>query len=114
MANRDMKDVKRFVNGVSKEVGQKAYNGGGSSGGSVIVDALPAQGVEGTTYLLRKSKDDSFECHLYFDLTGEMAYIVSENDANSLFYDEVDAKLNFNQDESGLVKKDLFIGNWYT
>lgn len=40
--------------------------GGGQGGGSVIVDALPAQGVEGTTYLLRKKEESGvFKAQAY-------------------------------------------------
>lgn len=49
MANRDAKLIERTL----KDFSLGAMSGG--SGGSVIVDALPAEGVEGTTYLLRKT-----------------------------------------------------------
>lgn len=59
MANRDAKLIERTL----KDFSLGAMSG---SGGSVIVDALPAKGVEGTTYLLRK-KDESgvFKAHAY-------------------------------------------------
>lgn len=108
MANRDAKLIERTL----KDFSLGAMSG---SGGSVIVDALPAQGKEGTTYLLRAPKDDLFEGHLYADLINGNTVIVSENNANDLFYNEVDAKLNLSLDESHVVSiGDLSAGNWET
>ena len=63
MANFKPENVKRFVEDISKEAADKAYNGGN---GSTIVDALPAKGVEGTTYLLRKKEEgEVFKAQAY-------------------------------------------------
>lgn len=60
MANRDFNKIKRTIQDFSQNAGD------GSSGGSEIVDALPAQGKEGTTYLLRKSEESGvFKAHAY-------------------------------------------------
>lgn len=110
MANRNAKLIERTL----KDFSLGAMSG---DGGSVIVDALPApaQGVEGTTYLLRTPKVDLFEGHLYCDLFNNIYYIVSKNDANKLFYNEMDSKINLSKDKSGMVIRGVFrVGEWYT
>ena len=63
MANRNAKLIERTLKDFS--LGAMSGNGGGST----IVDALPSQGVEGNTYLLRK-KDESkvFKAQCYMAL----------------------------------------------
>lgn len=51
----------------------KPFLGDGGSGGgsSEIVDALPASGKEGTTYLLRKTEGGVFKAHCYLPIGNE-------------------------------------------
>ena len=59
MANRDAKLIERTL----KDFSLGAMSG---NGGSTIVDALPAKGVEGTTYLLRKKEESGvFKAQAY-------------------------------------------------
>ena len=56
-------------------------DGGSSGGGSEIVDALPAQGVEGKTYLLRKVDESKvFKAHGYMPLLNRQIFTLVTND----------------------------------
>lgn len=83
MANRDSKLIERTLKDFS--LGVMSGNGGGST----IVDALPAQGVEGTTYLLRKKNETKvFKAKCYVPL-----YKKSGGSNNPLFMIDADIAL---------------------
>ena len=84
----------------AKNTVAKTLDLGGQGGGSTIVDALPAQGVEGTTYLLRK-KDESkvFKAQCYVPLydkenSGSIIPPVMIDADIALLMKEITTKLN--------------------
>ena len=98
MANRNAKLIERTLKDFS--LGAMSGNGGGST----IVDALPSQGVEGNTYLLRK-KDESkvFKARCYmrlYDKGGVSSNSLVMIDADmDLLFKEFSTKLNFDLSE---------------
>ena len=75
-------------------------DGGSSGGGSEIVDALPAQGVEGKTYLLRKVDESKvFKAHAYFNLDEEAFYLVNNYFTIEDLISEILTKLDIDPDD---------------
>lgn len=73
MANKDPKNVKRFIENISKKVYEKAYEGGGTEGGTVVVNELPETGKEHTIYELHQTTAADFPW-LLTEIDSEMAY----------------------------------------
>ena len=102
MANRDAKKIERTL----KDFSLGAMSGSGSS---VIVDALPAQGVEGTTYLLRNTIEHKpISVDFYEYICGNIEtpfskhFIVSaDNNMENNFVDAVLEKVGYNSEEYG-------------